>query len=543
MEKYQNRNGRKDPRALVKFFTNPLAGPRPRLNMNPPAFGPAFIPQPPACLSPLDLLIFVPLAAALAMAAGAPARLTALVAALINLGITAWLLQKFDYTAGATFQFGAIRPVLEDPRIGFNVGMDGMSLVMVLLTSTVTLAAVLMRPVKAGGEALYYSSSLLISAGAMGAFVATDLLFFYAFHELALIPTFLMIGMRGTGDNRDAAWKITIYLGLGSLVLLAGLAALVTTASGTGITTFDMAQLRELAPKIAPAAQEPIALTLLLGFGVLISLFPFHSWAAPAYASAPAPTSMLHAGVLKKFGLYGLLRVVVPMLPAGFHAEWIQHLLLVLLLGNILFIGLVTIAQKELDFTLGNSSVMHMGYIFLAIASGNALGYSGAVFLMFAHGISIALLFALCSYVREKTGTMQLARLGGLARFAPFLGLTFGMAAFASIGLPGFANFAAEVMVFLGGFKDKPADHLGPLQVTTILALWGVVISAVYMLRAYRKVFLGEPADISAKATDLPFASRLPVLLLLVALLATGFVPELLMKAIRPFADALAALR
>ena len=228
---------------------------------------------------------------------------------------------------------------------------------------------------------------------------------------------------------------------------------------------------------------------------MLISLFPFHSWAAPAYASAPAPTAMLHAGVLKKFGLYGLLRVAVPMLPAGFHAEWIQHLLLVLLLGNILFIGLVTIAQKELDLTLGNSSVMHMGYVFLGIASGTAVGYSGAIFLMFAHGVSIALLFALCSHVREKTGTLQLARLGGLAKSAPFLGLSFAMAAFASIGLPGFANFAAELMVFLGGFAEKPADHLGPLQVTTILALWGVVISAVYMLRAFRKVFQGEPAE------------------------------------------------
>ncbi len=462
-------------------------------------------------------------------------------AALVNLGLTAWICLRFDYANGAGFQFSAARVVLENPKIGFNVGLDGMSLIMVLLTSLVTLAAVMMRPTKAGGEALYYSSSLLIAAGAMGAFVSTDLFFFYAFHELALIPTFLMIGMRGTGDNRDAAWKITIYLGLGSLVLLAGLAALVIHASGSGLTTFDMAELRQLAPKIDPSLQQPIYLTILLGFGVLISLFPFHSWAAPAYASAPAPTAMLHAGVLKKFGLYGLLRVAVPMLPAGFSAEWIQHLLLVLLLGNILFIGLVTIAQKELDLTLGNSSVMHMGYVFLGIASGTAVGYSGAVFLMFAHGISIALLFALCAHVREKTGTLQLARLGGLAKSAPFLGLTFAMAAFASIGLPGFANFAAEIMVFLGGFANKPAGHLGALQITTILALWGVVISAVYMLRAFRKVFQGEPADVCASATDLAFPSRLPVLLLLLALLAAGFFPELLMQAIRPFAQALAA--
>ncbi len=477
------------------------------------------------------------------MAAGAPARLTAMAAAVVNAAVTAWLLLKFQYADGAHYQFEAHRVILGDPKLGFNVGIDGMSLIMVLLTSVVTLAAVMMKPVKAGGEALYYSSSLLIAAGAMGAFVATDLFFFYAFHELALIPTFLMIGMRGTGDNKDAAWKITIYLGLGSLVLLAGLAALVTQASaaaGNGLTTFDMLELRNLAPKIAAASQEPIYLTLLLGFGVLISLFPFHSWAAPAYASAPAPTAMLHAGVLKKFGLYGLLRVAAPMLPAGFHAEWIQNLLLVLLLGNILYIGLVTIAQKELDLVLGNSSVMHMGYVFLGIASGTAIGISGAVLLMFAHGVSIALLFALCSIVREKTGTLQMSRLGGLAKYAPFLGLTFAMASFASIGLPGFANFSAELLVFLGGFANKPADHLGPLQITTILALWGVVISAVYMLRAFRKVFKGEPSEAVTGATDLKCCGRIPVLLLLIALLVTGFFPYLLMQAAGPFADALA---
>lgn len=476
------------------------------------------------------------------MAAGAPARMTALAAGVANVAVTAWLLVKFQYSVGASFQFEASRPLLTDPNLGFDVGIDGMSLVMVLLTSLVTMAALLMRPVKSGGEALYYSSSLLIAAGAMGAFVARDLFFFYAFHELALIPTFLMIGMRGTGDNKDAAWKITIYLGLGSLVLLAGLAALVVQAGATGggVTTFDMAQLQNLAANIPAGTQEHIYLALLIGFGILISLVPFHSWAAPAYASAPAPTSMLHAGVLKKFGLYGLLRVAMPMLPDGAHAEWIQHLLLVLLLGNILYIGLVTIAQKDLDLMLGNSSVMHMGYIFLGIASGTAIGFSGAILLMFAHGISIALLFALCSLVREKTGTLQMSRLGGLAKSAPFLGLTFAMAAFASIGLPGFANFPAEIMVFLGGFANKPVDHLGPLQVTTILALWGVVISAVYMLRAFRNVFTGQPVEIVSRVTDLKCCGRLPVLLLLVALLVTGFVPGLLMQAIAPFADALA---
>lgn len=491
-----------------------------------------------SCLSPLDLLIFLPILAALAMAFGAPARTAAIAAAAANAAIAGWIAVTFPY-GDAGFHFTAARTVLESPAMGFNVGIDGMSLVMVLLTVIVTLAAVLIKPAKAGGEAMYYASSLLIAAGAMGAFVSTDLVFFYAFHELALIPTFLMIGLRGSGNCREAAWKITIYLGLGSLVLLAGLAWLTVAAAKGAAMTFDIAQLKAQAAGIDGGTQQSIYLTLLIGFGILISLFPFHSWAAPAYASAPAPVAMLHAGVLKKFGLYGLLRVAVPMLPLGHSAEWIQHLLIVLLLGNILIIGLVTIAQRELDMVLGNSSVMHMGYIFLGIVSTSAAGYAGAVLLMFAHGVSIALLFALNGAIREKTGTLQFHRLGGLAKQAPFLGLVFGMGAFASIGLPGFANFAGEVNIFFGGFTNKPECGLGWVQWATILALWGVVISAVYMLRAYRAVFKGETSPVSAEATDLAPASRLPALILVVALLVTGFAPNLLLRAVNPVVEAI----
>jgi NADH-quinone oxidoreductase subunit M len=492
-------------------------------------------------LSPLDLLIFLPILAAVAMAFGAPARTTAIGAAGLNLVIGLWLAYSFEYEkAGYQLGWANSRPVLEAPAIAFNLGIDGMGLVMVLLSVIVTLAAVWVRPAKAGGEAMYYASSLLIAAGAIGAFVSTDLVFFFAFHELALIPTFLMIGMRGTGNHKEAAWKITVYLGLGSLVVLAGLAWLAVAAAKGGPITFDMVKLQTAAATLDATTQERIYVTLLLGFGVLISLFPFHSWAAPAYAAAPAPVTMLHAGVLKKFGLYGLLRVAVPMLPLGHSAEWIQHLLIVLLLGNILFIGLVTIAQRELDMTLANSSVMHMGYIFLGIVSGSAYGYAGAILLMFAHGVSIALLFALSAAVKERTGTLQYHRLGGLAKTAPFLGLVFAMGAFASIGLPGFANFAGEVNIFFGGFDHKPEACLGWVQWATILALWGVVMSAVYMLRAFRAVFKGEPSTVTAGVTDLDAGSRIPVLILVAALLVVGFFPNSLLRAVDPVVKVLA---
>ncbi len=301
--------------------------------------------------------------------------------------------------------------MLEKPALHLAFGFpDGMSVIMVLLTVIVTLAAVLSGKAPAGREKLYFGSSLLISGGALGAFAATDLFFFFAFHELALIPTFLMIGMLGRGDRRTAAWKITIYLGLGSIILFAGL---VWLANLTG--TYDMGRMVAAAGTIDPAAQKGIAALLLVGFGTLVSLFPFHSWAAPAYASAPAPVAMLHAGVLKKFGLYGLLRLAIPLVPDGLQA-WLTPLL-VLLLGNILWVGFVTISQKRLDGMLGNSSVMHMGYIFLAIAAliafpENPLAQPAAVLLMFAHGVSIALLFGLADRIERNTGIARSDRTG-----------------------------------------------------------------------------------------------------------------------------------
>jgi NADH-quinone oxidoreductase subunit M len=287
------------------------------------------------------------------------------------------------------------------------------------------------------------------------------------------------------------------------------------------------------AGQIPAAAQQQIYLLLLIGFGILISLFPFHTWAPEAYASAPAPAAMLHAGVLKKFGLYGLLRIAVPMLPEGQrHWAW---LLIVLLLGNIIYVGFVTIAQKRLDWMLGYSSVMHMGYIFLGIASGNLIGTNGAAILMLGHGLSIALLFAIAGQVRERTGTLLLSDLGGLAKTMPLASFAFGLGAFASIGLPGFANFSAEVMVFFGAFRNGFAtDGFHLFQVATVLALWGVVISAVYMLRAYRATFLGSAREGAPPAVDMPRTLRIPAALLVAALLWVGFSPQTFVRLLAP---------
>jgi NADH-quinone oxidoreductase subunit M len=482
-------------------------------------------------VSPLEIIILLPILAALAVWLGAPARSTSLAASLAGLALSLVLAMQYQSHPGGGMAFTSAHTVLTHPHIQFAVGADGLSLMMALLTTLITSAALWSIVDK---ERIYYIASLLISAGALGAFLTTDIFFIYAFHELALIPTLLMIALHGHGEDRRAvAWKITIYLGVGSLVLLAGLLGVVWYCSPASGLTFDLLALKPFDPQGKFAAFVPANFfILLIGFGTLVSLFPFHAWAAPAYASAPTPVAMLHAGVLKKFGLYGLIRIALPLFPDVIQTPWIQQALLLMLLGNILVVGFITIYQRRLDEMLANSSVMHMGYIFLGLAAGNALGQNGAALLMFAHGISIALLFLLCGKLRSNLGTLEFSKLGGLATNAPFLSLTFGFAAFASIGLPGLANFAGEILVFLGAFQSFGEQGFSMIHVVTILSLWGVVMSAVYMLRAYRKIFFGE-ATTGLFITDPTPSQRVPMFLLASVLLVVGCQPSLLLNLIQ----------
>ena len=477
----------------------------------------------------LILFLAIPLVALIGIIAGGPARNIAFFATLGNL-VLALATSFIWFTSGNTSVGEFELLVLAKPEISLALGLpDGLAVIMLLLTTIVSVAAVVAGKCPEGREKLWFSSILLISLGGLGAFLSTDLFFFYAFHELALIPTFLMIGILGKGNRREAAWKITLYLAFGSIVLLAGLLWLVSASGAETMLFKDI-----LAGKIDPKDQTGIAALLLVGFGTLVSLFPLHSWAAPAYASAPTPIAMLHSGVLKKFGLYGLLRLF-PLVPEGMK-HWLT-VLVVLLLCNIIWVGLVTINQKRLDSMLAHSSVMHMGYIFLAFAAliaagsteANNIALPAATLLMFGHGISIALLFALSDRIEQRTGSLRFQDLGGLAKSAPSLAFLFGLAGMASIGLPGLANFAGEVAVFLSGFRNWNAgEPLGIVQIGTIIALWGVVISAVYMLRAVRQIFHGSPVKRTESVADLNRDERLPAIILAVALLVVGLYPNIL---------------
>ena len=497
----------------------------------------------------LTWLIIVPLIACLLIGfLRTPGRATALVSAAITLAL--------GIAAVVTAHYCPASPCLSE-FLGYKtqfVLLPPMGSALLLLTVIVTFAAIMgMRAPTPEAERSWSISSLLISAGAMGAFTSDNVLAFYSFHELALIPTFVMIGFYGRGERRTIAWRATIYLGLASMVLLAGL-VLLCMQMGT-VSFADMYRSVHVLGRI-PTTPCVVGGLLLVGFGTLVSLFPFHSWAAPAYASAPTPVAMLHAGVLKKFGLYGLFLIGMIFGPALVHLFgcW-NNLLLLLLLANVLWVGYVTVSQSRLDSMLGNSSVMHMGYIFLAFAafvgsSGtNWLAVQGATVLMLAHGLSIAMLFLLTGQIESQTRTLELHALGGLAQKLPRLGFYFGVAGMASIGLPLLANFAGEFTVFMSCFHGwKPgvelacsADSccilsnisawfggLGPVQLAALFAVWGLVISAIYMLRAFRRIFTGEVSPASERATRLSCADTLSAALLAAALLLFGVAPFLL---------------
>jgi NADH-quinone oxidoreductase subunit M len=481
----------------------------------------------------VHLIYLVPIVAGLGILLGLPARQTAVGAAVVALVAAILVFLGYDRGAGG-YQFQSAIHLWEGWDLRFAVGVDGLSATLLLLTTIVGIGAVWLSPKLDERDNWYYASVLFIAGGAAGAFASLDLFFFYAFHELALIPTFIMIGVWGSGNRQAAAWKITVYLSIGSIILLVGLIGLYLLPPAAE-RTFDIAKMQQLAASgaFAGPGSKSVYLLMLIGFGILVSLFPFHTWAPQAYASAPVPVAMLHAGVLKKFGLYGLLRLALPLMPeAARHWTW---LLLVLLAGNILYVGLATISQKQLDLTLGYSSVMHMGYAFLGIASFNIIGLNGTALLLLAHGLSIAALFALAGEVRKQTGTLDYKDLGGLARNMPILSFMFGLALFASIGLPGFGNFASELLVFFGAFKNStPGAGFNAFQIVTTIALWGVVISAVYMLRAYRSIFMGERPARWQAVKDIPFSLGWVVILLIASLMVVGLAPRIVLDVVEP---------
>ena len=525
-------------------------------------------------ISPLLFLLLAPLLAIffIILLKSQP-RLTALCAAAFNFVLSLVLI--FGYVnanvhGGYAFIMDIPWVTIHGiPPIHFHLAVDGISLPLVLLTGIVTFAATAISPGNIRRASEYYCYLLLMTMGAMGAFISLDLFFFFIFHDFALIATFLLIGIWGSHNRQFVSFQVTIYLMAGSLVLLAGFVALVT-ALPEHSRTFDIVALTQYivgdgtyahqAHPLSAGAQAVIFPLMLVGFGILVGLFPFHSWAPPGYASAPPAAAMLHAGILKKFAIYGLIRIAIPLLHTGFQ-DWLP-VIFALLIGNFLYAGFVTMAQKELPLMIGFSSIMHMGYLFLGMACWNVIGLTGAVVLMVGHGLSAALLFGLSGEITTRSGENRFAELGGLAKRAPMLAVLFSFASMATMGVPGLANFAGELLVFFGSFaRHAPLQPDLPIPIFilfALIAIYGTVITAIFQLRAIKYVFYGPmperyqgpPTAVAATAVlggaepeTVPstgmsdtktWEEHGPYVLLVVASLVIGFMPFLLINLIEP---------
>lgn len=480
----------------------------------------------------LPALLLLPLLGVVAIAVGAAPKRTALGISLLNF-IPGFLVAGEVVRKGEILFGPEVTTLREVFPIQFRLGCDGLSLPLVFLALVVTLSAMGVAPADVKRAKEYFLCLLLVGFGGLGAFLSVDLFYFFSFHEVALIPSFLLIGIWGQGDRTGAAWRMTLYLMLGSLVLLLGLIGLVWSVPETA-RTLDWRVLTETlsAHPLEKGEQTVLAILLLLGFGTLVSLVPFHSWAPGGYASAPAPAAMLHAGVLKKFGLYGLLRLALPLTPLGWKE--ISGVVGLMLAANILYLGFASLAQRDFRWLLGFSSAMHMGTMFLGLIGGTALGLGGVLVLMVGHGLSAALGFAVAGEIGGRTGTTWMQDLGGLAKKAPKLWFYLLIAGMASIGLPGLANFAGEIMVFFGAWSAHPF--------LVAVAAWGVVLSSVAMLRAIRAISTGpaSPTLTARQTSDLMGAREVwPFALLTVLLFAVGLIPNLILGPAKPVLERL----
>jgi NADH-quinone oxidoreductase subunit M len=471
----------------------------------------------------LSIIIFSPLVGVLIIALlpkenHQAIKVTALICTFVSLAMSFWVYFSYDQALGG-FQFEEQINWIAPLGISYHLGADGISLPMLLLTGLVIFGGVLVSWAVDSHPKEFFALLLLLVTGVFGAFSSLDLFLLFVFYELAVLPMFLLIGIWGWRELREyASMKLTLYLLIGSACALIGVLVVYFAA---GLGTFDMVRLSEV--QFDPDFQRSLFLPIFVGFSVLAAMWPFHSWSPDGHLAAPAAASMLHAGVLMKMGAYSALRVGVNILPAGAQ-QWLPWLV-GLTLVNVIYGAIVALAQTDIKYVIGFSSVSHMGFVTMGVASMNAIGMSGAVMQMFSHGIMTGLFFAVIGLVYRRTHTRHIPSLGGLARKMPFAAAAFVVASLASMGVPGSSGFVAEFHVFVGTWRAYP--------LIAILAAPGIFITAAYVLRMVQMVFLGK---LKPEYEGLPRASnfeKVALFMLAAVLILVGIYPSIMMDLIK----------
>ena len=418
--------------------------------------------------------------------------------------------------------------------ICYSVGVDGISVVMLLLSSIIvftgTFASWKLQPLTKE----YFLWYTLLSLGVFGFFISNNMFTMFMFYEVALIPMYLLIGVWGSGKKEYAAMKLTLMLMGGSAFLLIGILGIYY---GAGAETMN---ILEIAQKHIPLEIQKIFFPVVfLGFGVLGALFPFHTWSPDGHASAPTAVSMLHAGVLMKLGGYGCFRIAMYLMPEG--AQIWGDLFLILTTISVVYGALSAVVQTDLKYINAYSSVSHCGLVLFALLMMTKVSATGAILQMLSHGLMTAMFFALIGMIYGRTHTRDIRELRGLMKIMPFLAVGYVIAGLANLGLPGFSGFVAEMTVFTGSFQNADLFH----RICTIIATTSIVVTAVYILRVVGKILYGTCTNEEhLKLTDATWEERFTIICLVIAIAGLGLAPywvsDLISNSVEPIISQLA---
>lgn len=485
----------------------------------------------------LTLLILIPFITAIAVlfcSGLKQARTISFVGALVQLVFAFYLfiLYRIERGSGNTSQmlFEESYTWFAPLNIMYHIGVDGISIAMIMLTAFVVMAGVLVSWKEEKLSREYFFLLLFLSVGAYGFFISLDLFTLFFFLEVAVIPKFLLIGIWGTGKKEYSAMKLALMLMGGSALVFVGLAGLYfNTNTGNGSHTFDLLQIAQMS--IPLEAQKLFFPFAFIGFGVFTALFPFHTWVPDGHSSAPTAASMFLAGISMKLGGYGCLRVATYLMPDAAHAySWIIILLATI---AIIYGAFATMMQTDLKYINAYSSVSHCGFVLLGIGMLTKTAIVGAVLQMVSHGLMTALFFAAIGMIYSRTHTRQVAQLGGLLKVIPFISTVFVIAGLCSLGLPGLSGFVAEVTVFMGSWQNPDAMY----RLATILACASIVVTAVYILRATGRTVMGPLSSTYAHLKDATWNEKAAAGLLITGIIVMGVAPFWLNDLIKPGAD------
>ncbi|MCY3863340.1 MAG: NADH-quinone oxidoreductase subunit M [bacterium] len=477
----------------------------------------------------LPVIIFLPLVGAAVIALIASSRSEVLkpvaVATSAATGaLTLWLMAAFDKHDGG-FQFTQLTEWIDSAGISWHVGVDGISLFLVVLTGLLFPIAIVACDPPHDAKA-YYIWMLVLETGCLGVFLALDLVLFFLFFEIVLIPMYFLIGSWGHENRKYAATKFFLFTMLGSALMLVGMLVLaLLTARETGnAVTFNVLELANSAGELPTITARWIFLSFVLAFAVKVPLFPVHTWLPDAHTEAPTAGSVILAGVLLKLGTYGLVRFGLYLFPEA--SRYFAPLLFTLGVIGILYGAVVATMQRDLKRLVAYSSVAHLGFIVLGIFSINTEGIEGGLLQMVNHGLSTGALFLLVGFIYERRHTRQISEMIGLQKAAPVLAAVFTVVMLSSVGLPGLNGFVGEFLILAGAFVAH--------RWWAVVAAAGVILAALYLLWAYQRVFHGTPDDANRSMPDLNWQEKLVMVPLVGLIVFLGVYPKPVIERMEP---------